>query len=309
MTQYRFTLLALALCGGALIAPDASEAQIRASEPSTVTQTIDGTEITLDYYRPRARGRSPLFGHDSVVWEHVWTPGANWATTISFEKPIELDGVPLEPGTYGIWMVMSEEEFLPEELLLDPERRNFHTDPPAPAEGQVRMPVTLTEAAFTEVLTWGFEDINSTGGTLTMRWGTMRIPFDVKVEPSMRQTVTEEEASEIVGSWEMVFNGPDGQSSPPAQVKFSVSEDGRLRADLIDVSSGDPMMDGFLNELDMMLLPFAERVFAPGEVYDGVLWEVWEGWFFEFDSAEGHAQTFQLRGPEDQVMAEGNFQG
>jgi hypothetical protein len=306
MLNHRISLSLLLAAVGltALVAP--SEAQIRASEPSTVTQAIDGTVITIDYFRPRARGRSPLFGHDSVVWEHVWTPGANWATTISFENPIEFEGVPLEPGTYGIWMVMSEDEFLPEELLLDPERRNFHTDPPAPAEGQIHLPLTRTEAPFTEVLTWGFEDIRSDGGTLALRWGTLRIAFDVKVEPSMRQTVTEEEAEPIVGSYEMTLMGPNGEPSAPFSFTISMAEDGTLRGDMDGVDTGQPA-DEFFNTLDMMLLPFAEGVFAPGEVYDGELREVWAGWFFEFDVDEEHATAFQLRGPEDEVMAEGNY--
>ena len=39
-----------------------ADAQVRASERGSVSQTIDGTVITVDYGRVQARGRDSLFG-------------------------------------------------------------------------------------------------------------------------------------------------------------------------------------------------------------------------------------------------------
>ena len=110
----------LILTAAAWVASSPADAQIRASEPTLNRQTIDGTVFTIEYYRPKARGRAPLFGVGSVVWEEVWTPGANWATSIEFQNPIKLDGVALEAGKYAIWMEMSKGDFLPHELILEP---------------------------------------------------------------------------------------------------------------------------------------------------------------------------------------------
>ena len=66
-------------------APSPVRAQIRASELAVTRQTIDGTVITLEYSRPRVRGRPVMFGERGrsiVHWEEVWTPGANYATTL-----------------------------------------------------------------------------------------------------------------------------------------------------------------------------------------------------------------------------------
>ena len=143
-----------------------AEAQIRASEPSTVTQTIDGTVFRIDYFRPRTRGRSPLFGPDAVVWEHVWTPGANWATRLSFQKPITFAGVEVPAGTYSVWIEM-DDGMMPHEFFLEPDTLIFHTAGPPRADDQIRVPVTMeSDAAFREVLTWDFEDVHSRGGTL-----------------------------------------------------------------------------------------------------------------------------------------------
>ena len=62
--------------------PSAAPAQIRASERALLAQTIDGTTLTLDFARPRVRGRDSIFG-GQVYWTEVWTPGANMATAPS----------------------------------------------------------------------------------------------------------------------------------------------------------------------------------------------------------------------------------
>src|SRR5688572_28023942 len=59
-----------------VVAPRSTWAQFRASPFGTVSQRIDSTIITVEYYRPSVRGRA-IFGR-LVKWGEVWTPGANW---------------------------------------------------------------------------------------------------------------------------------------------------------------------------------------------------------------------------------------
>src|SRR5512143_914055 len=107
-------LLAAGLVAGSV--PDLS-AQIRASELATVSQVIDGTEIKLEYSRPRARGRDSLFGGE-VKWNEVWTPGANYATTLEINRDIRLDGHPVSKGKYSVWLVVRQSG--PWTMMLDP---------------------------------------------------------------------------------------------------------------------------------------------------------------------------------------------
>ena len=79
-----------------------AEAQIRASERATVSQTVDGTVITVDFARPRRRGRAQVFGEE-VKWEEIWTPGANMATTLELSKPVQINGHPVAKGKYSVW--------------------------------------------------------------------------------------------------------------------------------------------------------------------------------------------------------------
>lgn len=290
-----------------LDAPHAA-AQIRASEPSTLYQTIDGTEFRVEYYRPRIRGRDKVFGDGGIVWEYVWTPGANYGTKISFQKPIEFAGASIPAGTYSLWF-RTDEHFVPTELFFEPDTLIFHTMGPPPADDQIVIPATVEEAPFRELLTWDFEDIRNDGGTLALRWGTSRVAFDVKVEPSMRIAATDDEAAPVLGTFDVKMTGPDGQPGPPFTMRFFRTDDGILHADWEGLPPGpDPQMSEWLNGLDMWLLPVdgVDGWFLPGEAYDGELWETWEGSFFEFEAAQdGQHPAFVVRDPDDNVMARG----
>ncbi len=119
---------------GVIALPTILTAQLRASERGRVTQTVDGTTISLDYGRPQARGRVNLFG-DQVPWGEIWTPGANWATTIDVNKDITINGHSLATGKYSMWLQVQEEEWT---AIFDPQPRRFHLMPPAEADNQVR---------------------------------------------------------------------------------------------------------------------------------------------------------------------------
>ena len=54
----RFILTMLLLPLG----PIGAIAQVRASELATVSQTVDGTTLTIEYSRPKARGRTTSSG-------------------------------------------------------------------------------------------------------------------------------------------------------------------------------------------------------------------------------------------------------
>src|SRR5215210_5897194 len=86
-------------------APTIACAQIRASEHFTLTQRVSSTTITLEGDRPVARGRT-LFGDGAVVkWGEVWTPGANWATTIEVDRNVRVGAASLPKGRYSVWLI------------------------------------------------------------------------------------------------------------------------------------------------------------------------------------------------------------
>jgi len=297
----------LLLAGLVLLSPAPADAQIRASELASMTQMIDGTEIRVEYYRPRARDRTPLFGGDeAVVWEPTWTPGANWATKISFERPITINGTTVDPGVYSVWIEM-DEGLMPKELFLEPDTMIFHTAGPPRADDQISWPVQLQDAPFyRELLTWDFLDystsLGSSGGTLAMHWGDHWIPLEVEVEPSMTAVVTEEQAANAVGTYEvrMLAVAPgetEPQWSPPFTIEVVWDEEsGILRSDF----EGHPAP--WFNETDFWLLPTAaDGFFMPGEAYDGEFRESWADVRAEFE-IDGPSSTVYYTDPTGTII-------
>src|SRR5687768_315963 len=130
-----FTVSSILLALVAAAAP--ADAQLMASEPGSVSQTIDGTKVSLEYSRPRARGRTGLFG-TRIHWGEVWTPGANAATTLALSKDATINGAAVPKGKYSVWIVASRGDW---EMVLDRDTTLFHTQGPKARAGQDRKSV------------------------------------------------------------------------------------------------------------------------------------------------------------------------
>ncbi len=202
----RLPAVVVALCTSLL--PALASAQIRASERAAVSQTIDGTKIDIDYSAPRARGRTVLFGSkDAVQWNEVWTPGANYATTMEINKPITLDGHTIPAGKYALWMTVRKNGQWT--MMLDPDSHRFHEDRPDSTDKQIRFPVRATIAPFEDVLQWRFSKPTATGVVLAMRWGATKVAMKVGVSSSMRVTTPAEEAAPMLGEYTWKWTDAD----------------------------------------------------------------------------------------------------
>ena len=175
-------------------------AQVKASEIGTMSQVIDGTTLTMQYSRPRVRGRDPLFGTKAVHWGEVWTPGANWATTLETDKAITLDGHAVPRGKYSVWFVVRQSGDWT--MVLDPKWKRFHHTPPDSNPAQVRFAVHTREAPFAEVLTWSMPDLRVNGGTLAMNWEKITVSVKVGVTPSLTTTMPLADAQPYLGRWD-----------------------------------------------------------------------------------------------------------
>jgi hypothetical protein len=269
--------------------PGVVAAQIRASEQGVTKQTIDGTTITIDYSRPGVRDRDPLFG-GVVHWGEVWTPGANWATTLETDKAITLNGHRVPMGKYSMWIVVREDDQWT--MVLDTTVRLFHLSHPDSAAHQIRFPVEPGEGPFTEMLTWDFPEVSATGATMALHWGTTTVPLAVTVESSLAITLPEEDAQPYLGSYTFTWSSNGNESS------FDVTyEEGKLWAHL------DPAP--FPSIEHMILIEIADDWFTAGQTVDGKLYDVTVDLVFEFNLEEGAVTGFGLRGPGDVLMATG----
>lgn len=251
MTRTARRLSALALAALAIPAP--ALAQIRASEASVVSQTVDGTVITVSYSRPQLRGRST--GKDGV-WhhEHMWTPGANWATTLEVNRPITLNGQAVAAGKYSVWTETSEKDWT---FYLHPNPRLFHTAGPKAAEMKLSFTATPERMAeHTEVLTFDFPEVRQDGATLRFRWAKVAIPFKINVEPRKTLAMTEQQAAPYLGSWTIQFYDEARGTSPEMKMEMLLAA-GTLRG---AVEGAEPFVMEFIREPDgTFLIGFLEN--------------------------------------------------
>ncbi len=274
--------------------PSSLSAQVRASELGSMSQVIDGTRITVEYSRPRSRGRDPIFGTKAVHWDEVWTPGANYATTLEVDKPVKLNGMPVAKGKYSVWLVVRKSG--PWTVVLEPRVKLYHMSPPDSNASQVRFPVTVKAVPFTDVLTWWMPELTMSGGTLAMDWERVRVPMKIEVEPSLVTTIPPAEAAPYLGEWS--FTEQDSTGKPTKVSQLTVThEDETLKARW---TPEDPYFRTFA------LVRIAPDWFAPG-IYDkGEIYEVLKpDMTLEFSRENGRVVSFIIRDMEDNVWGIG----
>lgn len=285
-----------ARCVGTLLALTTAPlaAQIRGSEHAVVTQTIDGTTITIDYSRPVARGRD-LFG-GVVPWGKPWT-GANWATTLEVDKAIRLNGQDVPAGKYSVWIIPRPDRWT---VFLDPNSKLFHFQHPDSTPEQIRMTLDPEQGPHVEMLTWTFPAVSGDAGTLRMQWGTTFVPLQIVVQPTKPVALPTEIRAVYLGNYDLRIQEGLGW---PTSGRFEVFEvGGVLRGRLpFPIHPGD--------ELEFDLIPAGQHRLSPGLYRDGKVFNVEPGATFEFEVDGNHAAAVRLRGVEGTVFMEGKRGG
>ena len=193
--------------------------QVVASERATVTQIIDGTHFTVDYSRPRTRGRDSVLGK-LEPWGRTWTPGANQSTTLEIDRPIHLLGKLVPAGKYSVWLTLREKG--PWTFVLDPRSNLFHTATVDSTPQQIRAPVVPKWGGNTEALTWTFPDVHSDATTLQMQWGHVTIRAPIDVTPAFARTISPAAAASYLGEYDFKMAA---SSAPPDRMTIQLKGD------------------------------------------------------------------------------------
>ncbi len=276
------------------------DAQVRASERAGVFQVVDGTRITVEYSRPQARGRSPIFGA-VIPWGKVWTPGANWATTFEADKDVMVNGHALTKGAYSVWMEVQPTEWT---VIFDPKSRAFHNSPPKPDSSQLRFAVTPENLAGPDMLTWSFTEVSTVGTVLRMAWAGKSVTLQVTVPRVPPPALAASLAGRYTGNYTIQF-GPasatgaepaPGAGEPPGLIVTYA--DGRLLADW-----AHPPFDVWNH---LVFIKIADNWFHPAALVDGAIYDEVTDLVFEFGVTDGRATRFEIRGPGDRVVGRGS---
>lgn len=149
-----------------------------ASPAATVRQRVGLTDFEVIYSRPSIKDRE-IFGGLQAYGE-VWRTGANAATKITFDSPIWFGGQPVAAGTYGLFSIPGENEWV---VILNRVAEQWGAFNYDAAEDVLRVTVKPTRlAAPIETFSIWFNDLRDESCTLNLTWENVTVAVPIKVD-------------------------------------------------------------------------------------------------------------------------------
>ena len=145
----------------------------RKSKNGKTDGTIDGVAISLEYGRPSVNGRQIWGG--LVPLGSVWRTGADEASTITFDKDVLVQDQMLAAGTYGLFTIPGETEWVVIFNQVADQWGAFGYDP---SEDALRVSTTARPGEHVESL-----DFVIDGSAIVLRWEQLEVPFAVATAP------------------------------------------------------------------------------------------------------------------------------
>ncbi|WP_395045172.1 DUF2911 domain-containing protein [Flavobacterium sp.] len=186
-----------------MIANYAIEAQVKTPQPSpksTLNQIVGLTDVTVDYSRPSAKGRT-VFG-DLVPFGKLWRTGANSNTTVSFSDDVVINGATLKKGKYALYTTPKADMW---EVVFYTSTDNWGT-PENWDENKVAVrtnvnPVMLSNNV--ESFTIGINNLTNDSATLDISWEKtmVSVKFDVPTQKSAIASINKALAGPTAGDY------------------------------------------------------------------------------------------------------------
>ncbi|MEJ2004761.1 MAG: DUF2911 domain-containing protein [Cyclobacteriaceae bacterium] len=153
-----------------LVAGLSFETSAQQSPPAKAKGMVGGAEVEVNYHQPSARGREIMGG--LVPYGEVWRTGANAATTISFDRDVEIEGEDLSAGTYSLYTIPGEKEWT---IIFNNATGQWGTQYPQESDAlRVVVPAHKTDE-FVETFT-----ISSDENHVNLSWEHTKVSFKVK---------------------------------------------------------------------------------------------------------------------------------
>jgi hypothetical protein len=174
------------------VASYAIKAQVKTPQSSpktTVNQVVGLTDVTIEYSRPSAKGRT-IFG-DLVPFGKLWRTGANANSTVSFSEEVSIDGKTLAKGKYALFTIPKADNW---EFIFYKTTDNWGT-PEEFKESDVALranakPVFLERKV--ESLTMGIASITNDSAELEISWEktSVALKFEVPTQKAAMASIT-----------------------------------------------------------------------------------------------------------------------
>ena len=155
----------------------AEPAKKKLKSPKQMAMTNVGeNHIHIEYSSPSKRGRL-IFG-GLVGYGEVWVTGAHRATSISIANDVNIGGVDIPAGKYGLFTIPSEEEWT---IIINTNWDQHLADDYQESEDVVRVKAKATKLdEVVESLTYEVVEVDASTGSITISWDDTSVSFEVK---------------------------------------------------------------------------------------------------------------------------------
>ena len=147
------------------------------SQRAEISQRIGITDITISFHRPLANDRK-IWGA-LVPYGQVWRAGANENTTITFSDPVQIEGKPLDKGTYGLHTIPNADEWT---IIFSKNSTSWGAFTYDQAEDALRVTVKPKPADMHNALTYDFDQLQPDSALVELEWEKIAVPFKVSVD-------------------------------------------------------------------------------------------------------------------------------
>lgn len=162
-----------------------AQVQVPAASPAgSVSSTIGLTDVKIDYFRPRVKGRK-VFGEKDVMHPYgaIWRTGANSGTKITFSDDVKVEGIAVPKGEYLIFTWPGATEWTVS--LYKDTKIGGDTDAYDKTQEAANFKVKAEKLpAKVETLTISIDDIaeDNKSGKVSLAWENTAVRFTIATE-------------------------------------------------------------------------------------------------------------------------------
>jgi len=165
------------------------------NQKASVTQWIGPVSVTINYSSPDVHGPN---GEDRTgkIWGELvhygfidqgfgpskaapWRAGANENTTITFSHDVKVNGKDLKAGTYGLFLDVEKQGSW--KWIFSKNSNSWGSYFYDEREDALRAETQPEDGAYTEYLTFGFDDRKANSAVAFLQWENKRVPFKIEV--------------------------------------------------------------------------------------------------------------------------------
>jgi tetratricopeptide (TPR) repeat protein len=178
----KFTYI-LSICSMLMFSQLTLKAQtLKTPTPSpmqTIKQSFALTDISIEYYRPSAKGRT-IFG-DLVPFGKIWRTGANGATKLTFGEDVTIEGNKVPAGTYALYTIPNKDKW---EILFYKDLKLGGNVNDYNKENELfRISSNVVKMSDkVETFTINVSDINPSNCKIELTWENTKVSFSVNAD-------------------------------------------------------------------------------------------------------------------------------